>query len=107
MNNLDFKLSVGRNVCLASKGLDERVRIPWDCISSGLDADILVPELEEHSRVQGVSKNPIVHEFIIQFPLPDIKPCHFGDVMSTGKLLSLNVYFQIEWKTNIIAQNMQ
>jgi hypothetical protein len=27
---------------------------------------------------------------------PDIKPRHFGDVMSTGKLLSLNVYFQIE-----------
>jgi hypothetical protein len=26
----------------------------------------------------------------------DIKPRHFGDVMSTGKLLSLNVYFQIE-----------
>jgi hypothetical protein len=28
--------------------------------------------------------------------LADIKPRHFGDVMSTGKLLSLNVYFQIE-----------
>jgi hypothetical protein len=27
---------------------------------------------------------------------PDIKPRHFGDVMSTGKLLLLNVYFQIE-----------
>jgi hypothetical protein len=27
---------------------------------------------------------------------PDIKPHHFGHVMSTGKLLSLNVYFQIE-----------
>jgi hypothetical protein len=27
---------------------------------------------------------------------PDIKPHHFGDVMLTGKLLSLNVYFQIE-----------
>jgi hypothetical protein len=27
---------------------------------------------------------------------PDIKPRHFGDVMSTGKLLSLNVYYQIE-----------
>jgi hypothetical protein len=27
---------------------------------------------------------------------PDIKPRHFGDVMSTEKLLSLNVYFQIE-----------
>jgi hypothetical protein len=26
----------------------------------------------------------------------DIKPLHFGDVISTGKLLSLNVYFQIE-----------
>jgi hypothetical protein len=25
-----------------------------------------------------------------------IKPRHFGDVMSTGKLLSPNVYFQIE-----------
>jgi hypothetical protein len=28
--------------------------------------------------------------------LADIKPRHFGDVMSTAKLLSLNVYFQIE-----------
>jgi hypothetical protein len=27
---------------------------------------------------------------------PDIKPHHFGDVMSIGKLLSLSVYFQIE-----------
>jgi hypothetical protein len=27
---------------------------------------------------------------------PDIKLRHFGDVMSTGKLLSPNVYFQIE-----------
>jgi hypothetical protein len=27
---------------------------------------------------------------------PDILPRHFGDVMSTGKLLSINVYFQIE-----------
>jgi hypothetical protein len=27
---------------------------------------------------------------------PDIKPRHLGDVMSTGKLLSPNVYFQIE-----------
>jgi hypothetical protein len=27
---------------------------------------------------------------------PDIKPHHFGDVMSTGKILSPNVYFQIE-----------
>jgi hypothetical protein len=27
---------------------------------------------------------------------PDIKPRYFGDVMSTRKLLSLNVYFQIE-----------
>jgi hypothetical protein len=26
----------------------------------------------------------------------DIKPHHFGDVMSTGKLLSPNVYFKIE-----------
>jgi hypothetical protein len=26
----------------------------------------------------------------------DIKPRHFGDVMSTGKLLSPHVYFQIE-----------
>jgi hypothetical protein len=26
----------------------------------------------------------------------DTKPCHFGDVMLTGKLLSPNVYFQIE-----------
>jgi hypothetical protein len=26
---------------------------------------------------------------------PDIKPRHFGDVISTGKLLSPNVYFQI------------
>jgi hypothetical protein len=26
----------------------------------------------------------------------DIKPRHFGDVISTGKLLSPNVYFQIE-----------
>jgi hypothetical protein len=28
----------------------------------------------------------------------DIKPRHFGDVISTGKLLSPNVYFQIEMK---------
>jgi hypothetical protein len=27
---------------------------------------------------------------------PDIKLRHFDDVMWTGKLLSLNVYFQIE-----------
>jgi hypothetical protein len=27
---------------------------------------------------------------------PDTKPRHFGDVMLTGKLLSPNVYFQIE-----------
>jgi hypothetical protein len=27
---------------------------------------------------------------------PDIKPRHFGEVISTGKLLSPNVYFQIE-----------
>jgi hypothetical protein len=27
---------------------------------------------------------------------PDIKLHHFGDVISTGKLLSPNVYFQIE-----------
>jgi hypothetical protein len=27
---------------------------------------------------------------------PDIKPRPFSDVMSTGKLFSLNVYFQIE-----------
>jgi hypothetical protein len=27
---------------------------------------------------------------------PDITPRHFGDVISTGKLLSPNVYFQIE-----------
>jgi hypothetical protein len=26
----------------------------------------------------------------------NIKPRHFGDVISTGKLLSPNVYFQIE-----------
>jgi hypothetical protein len=37
----------------------------------------------------------------------DIKQHHFGDVMSTGKLLSLNVNFQIEMETNIIGQNMQ
>jgi hypothetical protein len=27
---------------------------------------------------------------------PDIKPRHFGDVISTGKLLSPDIYFQIE-----------
>jgi hypothetical protein len=27
---------------------------------------------------------------------PDIKTRHFGDVISTGKLLSPDVYFQIE-----------
>jgi hypothetical protein len=27
---------------------------------------------------------------------PDIKPRHFGDVISTGELLSPNIYFQIE-----------
>jgi hypothetical protein len=40
---------------------------------------------------------------------PDIKPCHFGEVMSIGKLLSPNIYFQIEMENygNIIGQNMQ
>jgi hypothetical protein len=37
---------------------------------------------------------------------PDIKPRHFDDVISTGKLLSPNVYFQIEME-NKIGQNMQ
>jgi hypothetical protein len=32
---------------------------------------------------------------------------HFGDVMSTGKLLSLMFIFKLKWKTNIIGQNMQ
>jgi hypothetical protein len=31
-----------------------------------------------------------------QLASEDIKPRHFGDVMSTGKLFSPNVYFQIE-----------
>jgi hypothetical protein len=38
---------------------------------------------------------------------PDDKPRHFGDVMLTGKLLSPNIYFQIEnGKLIIIGENM-
>jgi hypothetical protein len=38
---------------------------------------------------------------------PDIKPRHFGDVISTGKLFHLMFIFKWKWKTNIIGQNMQ
>jgi hypothetical protein len=38
---------------------------------------------------------------------PDIKPRHFGDVISTGKLLSPMFIFKLKRKTNIIRQNMQ